>query len=133
MVDPETARAVKANIDRSLRDREARGRKDAEQVFNGYHAITELGPWRLHAIVTGTVQGVFFRAYVHRVATFLKLTGWVRNTAGDKVEVVAEGTRPLLEELLDKLQKGPPSAQVEEVKPDWKRATGEFSAFDIRV
>lgn len=124
---------MKEDIDRGIRDKDAHELHAAKQVFDGYPAITELGPWRLHAIVTGSVQGVFYRAYVHRVASFLKLTGWVRNKSDGTVEVLAEGTRPLLEELLEKLRHGPPFAKVDTITADWLRPTGEFAAFDIRV
>lgn len=124
---------MKEDIDRGIRDKDAQELHAARQVFDGYPAITELGPWRVHAIITGRVQGVFYRAYVHRVASSLKLTGWVRNTNDGTVEVLAEGTRPLLEELLDKLRQGPPLAKVDGIKTEWRRATGEYTAFDIRV
>ncbi len=45
----------------------------------------------LHAIVSGDVQGVGFRAHTSRIARSLGITGWVRNREDGSVEVVAEG------------------------------------------
>ncbi len=87
---------------------------------------------RLHAIVSGIVQGVNFRYYTRREAQRLLLTGWVRNNPDGTVEVIAEGPRPRLERLLAFLQSGPPAARVTGVTITWQRARGEFSAFEIR-
>jgi len=87
---------------------------------------------RLHAIVHGNVQGVFFRANTQRKANELGLVGWVKNLPGSRVEVVAEGERKSLDQLLLWLHKGPPSATVDKVDFKWKNATGEFGGFNIR-
>lgn len=87
---------------------------------------------RLHAIVTGIVQGVNFRYYTRQQARRLLLTGWVRNRVDGSVEVIAEGKREALEQLLDFLRTGPPSARVEGVEVTWSDAAGEFSTFEIR-
>lgn len=87
---------------------------------------------RLHAIVDGIVQGVNFRYYTQERARSLRLTGWVRNRADGSVEVLAEGPRALLDQLLEFLRRGPPAASVTEVKEEWQAPTGEFALFDIR-
>jgi acylphosphatase len=87
---------------------------------------------RLHAIVHGIVHGVNFRYATLQRAQGLGLTGWVRNLADGTVEVVAEGPRPALGQLLDFVGHGPPNARVEQVDPTWSAATGEFSQFGIR-
>jgi acylphosphatase len=87
---------------------------------------------RLHATIEGTVQGVGFRAFVIGQAQSLGLTGWVRNTYNDQVEVIAEGPRPALDKLMDKLRTGPRMAYVSDVQQEWQPATGEFRSFDIR-
>jgi acylphosphatase len=86
---------------------------------------------RLHAIVRGRVQGVGFRYWALREARFLNLTGWVRNTPGGAVEVMAEGARDSLLSLLASLRDGPSNADVESVEPRFGPATGEFSDFRI--
>ena len=87
---------------------------------------------RLHAVVRGNVQGVFFRAHTEEVAGRLGLTGWVRNMRDGGVEVVAEGEREKLEELLAWLRRGPPLASVSSVEHEWLEFRGEFSSFSIR-
>jgi len=86
----------------------------------------------LHAIVKGLVQGVGYRFFVIRRAELLGLTGWVKNLPDGTVEVVAEGDRELLEELIKELWKGPSAAQVTDVVVNWERYTGEFKNFDVR-
>ena len=87
---------------------------------------------RLHAIVSGVVQGVNFRYVTRTEAARLTLAGWVRNLRDGSVEVMAEGPRPALEALLSFLHRGPPAASVENVRAEWSAAAGEFKSFDIR-
>ncbi len=87
---------------------------------------------RLHVVVEGHVQGVGFRYYVTEKADLLNVTGWVRNTSTGDVEVVAEGSRGVLEDLLNYVQHGPRGAYVTNLKSDWEAPTGEFSRFEVR-
>ena len=87
---------------------------------------------RFRAVVRGRVQGVNFRYYTQRTAAQLGLRGWVRNQSDGSVEVVAEGPRPKLDQLLAFLRQGPPSARVDEVKMDWAQAQLDATAFEIR-
>ena len=66
-------------------------------------------------IVTGTVQGVFFRSETQEIARKLGVTGWVRNTDEDSVEIHAEGTEDSLKKLEEWCHRGPPSARVTNV------------------
>ncbi len=87
----------------------------------------------VQAVVYGLVQGVFFRDFVHRRATQLGLTGYVRNLpSGEALEVHAEGERKRLEELISYLKIGPPGAEVEKVETSWSEYTGSYSHFSIR-
>lgn len=87
---------------------------------------------RLKAIIEGYVQGVGFRAFVMHKAKDLGVRGWVRNRRDGSVEVVAEGDRPSLDNLLVALRRGPVSARVTDVKGQWQAATGEFRDFDVK-
>ena len=87
---------------------------------------------RLHAKVYGRVQGVYFRATTQRTANSLNVNGWVRNNPDGTVEVVAEGDKDALEQMLQFLQEGSPSAQVQRVDDTWQKATGTFDNFAIR-
>ena len=87
---------------------------------------------RLHAVARGKVQGVSFRYFVVRRAQGLGVTGYAYNMPdGRSVEVVAEGGREGLEELLSSVSEGPTGAVVEDVDVDWSEATGEFRDFRI--
>ena len=68
-----------------------------------------------HILVSGQVQGVFFRAATEAAARRLGLTGWVRNLANGSVELVACGEEAKLSELEHWLWQGPPRARVEQV------------------
>ncbi len=86
----------------------------------------------IQAFIHGRVQGVFFRASVESWAEELNLTGYVRNRPGDVVEVVAEGEKPKLDKLVEKLKVGPPAARVDDIKTNWSEYKGEFTRFRIR-
>lgn len=79
---------------------------------------------RLTALVTGRVQGVGYRAFAQRYALDLGLAGYAENLADGRVEVVAEGERSELEQLLIFLKKGPAHAEVEGVEASWGEPTG---------
>jgi acylphosphatase len=62
---------------------------------------------RVHAIVTGKVQGVGFRAFTQNQATQKGIAGCVRNREDGSVEVEAEGPRVILDDFLKVLKEGP--------------------------
>ncbi|MBN6151390.1 acylphosphatase [Xanthomonas sp. AmX2] len=66
-------------------------------------------------LVSGRVQGVFFRASTRERAQALGLDGYARNLADGRVEVVAAGEAAALETLAQWLQHGPPAARVVQV------------------
>lgn len=86
---------------------------------------------RAHIIVTGIVQGVFFRVETKRAAERIGVTGWVRNRPEGTVEAVFEGDREKVEAAVDWCRKGPPSGRVEDVRVTWEPFQGEGSGFDI--
>jgi acylphosphatase len=67
---------------------------------------------RIRVVVEGRVQGVFYRDSCRREAQRLGVSGWVRNRADGSVEVVAEGPRERVEDLLTWCRQGPPRASV---------------------
>lgn len=87
---------------------------------------------RVHAFVSGRVQGVGFRYFVRRAAEELALNGWVRNLRDGRVELVAEGPRATLQDLLGAVQRGPSGSYVTEVSEEWSAASGEFSSFGFK-
>lgn len=85
----------------------------------------------IHALVSGLVQGVFFRMFVLREATALGLTGEVRNLPDGRVEVTAEGERAALTQLISRLHTGPRGAAVSAVEVEWSSPTGAYRNFTI--
>ena len=87
---------------------------------------------RFHAIITGRVQGVNYRAFTRRQAIALGLAGWVRNRPDGAVEVTAEGDEARLQLMERILREGPPLARVDTIELTWGDASGEYSDFHIR-
>ena len=85
----------------------------------------------VRVIVTGRVQGVFFRAFTVGQAQKLGLTGYARNLRSGSVEVCGEGEKEKLEELIEHLKVGPASARVEKVTVTWLVHTGSYRDFTI--
>lgn len=85
----------------------------------------------INLLVTGDVQGVFYRASTLEQAQQLNLSGWVKNLADGSVEVVAEGSRYALDTLADWCKRGPPAAAVDHVSVRWGRHRDEFKTFQI--
>ncbi|QSP93999.1 acylphosphatase [Marinobacter salinisoli] len=86
--------------------------------------------WTL--IISGKVQGVYYRASTESTANEIGVTGYARNLPDGRVEVVAEGTEEQLGKLRAWCQKGPPDARVEDIEMAEQVATGAFSGFGIR-
>jgi acylphosphatase len=84
-----------------------------------------------HAVIEGHVQGVGFRFFVLNRAEALNISGWVRNTYNDEVEVHAEGPREALILFENELRKGPPSAYVTDIQLKWIEPTGKVIGFHI--
>ncbi len=85
-----------------------------------------------HAIVTGKVQGVWFRDSTCKEVSKLNVVGWVRNLADGTVEVWAEGDESDLRKLVDWLHVGAPRSKVDNVAVEWTESTGEYSQFEMR-
>ena len=87
---------------------------------------------RVNIIVSGWVQGVFFRYTTRRKAQALNLTGWVKNESDGTVKIVAEGQEEDLQALVKWCYNGIKLAKVEKVDIKWEEATGEFNQFEIK-
>lgn len=86
---------------------------------------------RSHAIISGRVQGVFFRMETKRAADRFGVLGWVRNLKDGTVEAVFEGDREQVDAVIGWCRQGPPHADVADVNVNWNDYTGEFKGFDI--
>jgi acylphosphatase len=85
-----------------------------------------------HVIVSGRVQGVWFRGNTQRVAAAAGVHGWVRNLPDRRVEAVLQGERPAVESVIDFMRTGPPGAAVIDCVVSWGPAGERFHGFDIR-
>jgi acylphosphatase len=81
--------------------------------------------------ISGTVQGIFFRQFCKEKADELKLKGYVRNLESGNVEVLVEGEKEAIEKIYSILKKGPPHAQIREIKSEERKWSGEFKDFSI--
>lgn len=87
---------------------------------------------QLYVLISGKVQGVFFRNFTKRNAKQLGINGYAKNLANGKVEVVAEGEKMQLDALVKLLWQGPPAAKVDDVKIEERDFTGEYKSFDVK-
>jgi len=86
---------------------------------------------RAHAIITGRVQGVFFRANTARAAEQCGVNGWVRNRRDGTVEAVFEGNAKAVDDVLKWCKTADPPAAVEDVHVKWENYSGEYVGFSI--
>ena len=87
---------------------------------------------RAHVIVSGRVQGVFFRSETQDEAHRKSIDGWVRNLSDGRVEAVFEGEKDRVDALVEFCRMGPPGAKVARTDVVWENYTGEFKTFSIR-
>ena len=83
-----------------------------------------------HILYSGTVQGIGFRYTVQRYAQDLNLTGWVKNLADGRVEILVEGPQETIDELCQKIEQhfGP---NIDDKRMDYLPAQNKFSDFGI--
>jgi len=86
---------------------------------------------RVHVIISGRVQGVFFRARTKTMADSLNLKGWVRNMPDGSVEAVFEGSGLAVNEAVEWCRKGPSHAIVTNLVETEEPYKGEFGIFRI--
>lgn len=87
---------------------------------------------RFHVLISGQVQGVFFRVKTRSEALKRQVFGWVRNLADGRVEAVFEGEKKDVDELVNFCRKGPQGAYVTKIDVYSEERTGEFNNFKIR-
>jgi acylphosphatase len=87
---------------------------------------------RARLIISGRVQGVYYRYSTQQEAKRLGLTGWVRNLPNGNVEAVVEGDEATVERMIEWCRQGPAGAAVSEIERTLTEASGEFEAFEIR-
>ena len=86
---------------------------------------------RARAVISGRVQGVFFRLETKHAAERYGVSGWVKNQIDGTVAALFEGPKENVDSVLEWCKQGPRHARVEQVDVKWEDYTGEFDGFDI--
>ena len=87
---------------------------------------------RARLIVSGKVQGVWFRVETQKAAVNFGVTGWVRNKSDGTVEAMAEGEKKDVTSLINWCHIGPPISKVKNVHVAWQEYRGGFENFDVK-
>jgi acylphosphatase len=87
---------------------------------------------RVRAVVSGRVQGVWYRAHTRDKAVELGVRGYVRNLRDGTVEIMAEGEAAQIDAFLEWAQRGPPLAEVAGVAVAELEPGDGFSGFQVR-
>lgn len=82
-------------------------------------------------MISGLVQGVFFRHYTRKYAIQYNLTGWVKNRPDGKVEAIFEGAEDNINLMIDWCHSGPPSARISDIDITREEPTYTFPDFRI--
>jgi acylphosphatase len=85
----------------------------------------------VHVLISGRVQGVWYRTNTKQKADMLSVKGWVKNTEDGCVEAVFEGDEKLVDKMIDWCRHGPPLAKVKNVDVE-KQNIVNFDEFEIR-
>ena len=86
---------------------------------------------RVHLLISGRVQGVYFRQGTMETAEKNNVLGWVRNLPDDRVEAILEGNDSNVDAVIEWAHFGPAGAVVKELKITEENYVGEFSEFEI--
>ena len=87
---------------------------------------------RIRILISGKVQGVFFRDFIKTKALELGLKGYTRNLNKTTVEVLAEGHELIINQLIQACEKGVTGSEIASVKISRELYKGEFKEFKIR-
>jgi acylphosphatase len=86
----------------------------------------------VRVVVSGRVQGVFFRAATRDVAVRHGVRGFVRNLPDGRVEAVLQGDRGAVEKVVAFMREGPPGAYVTEADIEWRAPSDTWDGFLVR-
>ncbi len=85
----------------------------------------------IHAVVSGRVQKVAYRAYLQEAAMLLGIVGYTKNSSDGTVEVVAQGEPDTLKAFVEYMHEGSLLSVVEGVAVDWRSASKTFDEFSV--
>ena len=86
----------------------------------------------VHILVTGKVQGVFFRQATKVIAIKNHVTGWVKNLESGQVEILLEGEDQNVNSIVEWCHNGPANSRVDEIKIEQQKFSGQYSNFEVR-
>ena len=86
---------------------------------------------QIRLLISGKVQGVFYRASCEEVALKYGLKGWVKNLSTGQVEVLVQGEKEKVEKFIEWCKKGPSHASVSSVEVKWGEILQQFTSFEI--
>ncbi len=90
------------------------------------------GAFEARVVVSGRVQGVYFRASTRDAARGFGVRGFVRNLPDRSVEAVLQGERAAIEKTIAFMNEGPPGAQVVDVSVEWRDPSENYEGFHVR-
>ncbi|MEJ2716709.1 MAG: acylphosphatase [Deltaproteobacteria bacterium] len=86
---------------------------------------------RRRVLISGIVQGVFFRASTRDAAQRVGVHGWVRNLPDGRVEAVFQGSPNQVAAAIEWCRRGPPGSRVERIEILEEEPSGQLSGFDV--
>jgi acylphosphatase len=86
---------------------------------------------KAHVLISGRVQGVFFRQKTRMHAEQVGVNGWVKNLFDGRVEAMFEGDEAAVKKLVEWCRHGPSRAQVENLEVEWQENKNEFTNFKV--
>ncbi|MDX2482018.1 MAG: acylphosphatase [Desulfuromusa sp.] len=87
---------------------------------------------RAEVLITGRVQGVWFRQSTKNTAEQFGVSGWCRNNPDGSVEAAFEGEESAVKSVIEWCKDGSELAHVDDLQIEWEKPTGEFERFFIR-
>ena len=86
---------------------------------------------RVHLLVSGKVQGVFFRQALKVIAKKNNVFGWVRNLPDKRVEAKLEGDSKFVNLVIEWVRVGPANSRVDGIEVSNEEFKNEFSTFEV--
>ena len=91
-----------------------------------------LNKTQVKVIISGRVQGVFYRARTKNTADRLGIKGYVKNLPNGSVEAVFQGEQPTVTQMIEWCHKGPAASKVDHVQAKETKILSNFETFEIR-
>ncbi len=98
---------------------------------NSNKEINDSSQYRVHLIISGKVQGVYFRKHTQDISLQNNVYGWVKNLQNGDVECVLEGLKSNIDKVMIWCHQGPPNSRVDNVEIKYEEFTGDFNEFKI--